>query len=134
MKVQIFAIHDAKAKAYNQPYFLHTVDMGIRSFTDAVINTESQFHHHPLDYSLFHIGTYDDETSIITSNCPPIMLTTASQAQAQHQAQQQQLTKIQAIQKHDYVKDVTAKPIINKNIPYPQDPPIDELLNKESQS
>ncbi len=98
MKIQIYAIHDAKAQSYLQPFFLHNNDMAKRSFMDATINPESQFCKHPLDYSLFRIGTYDDETSIITSELPPEMLITASQLQAQYQREQQDLTRIQSIQ------------------------------------
>lgn len=79
MKIQIFAVHDSKAHSYLQPWFMHNDEMAIRSFTQAVKNPDTNFSQAPLDYTLFHIGTYDDETSIITSNCPPKMLLSASQ-------------------------------------------------------
>ena len=66
--------------SYLQPFFMHNDDLAIRSFTDASMNTESQFNQHPLDYTLFHIGTYDDETSIITAVAPPNMLITSALA------------------------------------------------------
>ena len=71
MIINVYAIHDSKAHSYLQPFFMHNDDLAIRSFTDASMNTESQFNQHPLDYTLFHIGTYDDETSIITAVAPP---------------------------------------------------------------
>ena len=80
MIINVYAIHDSKAHSYLQPFFMHNDDLAIRSFTDASMNTESQFNQHPLDYTLFHIGTYDDETSIITAVAPPNMLITSALA------------------------------------------------------
>lgn len=97
MKVQIFATFDNKAKAYNQPFFMLNTDMAIRSFTDAVINPETQYHQNPLDYTLFHIGQYDDENAQIETQSVE-MLITASQAQAAHTRRVEQLKTIQSIQ------------------------------------
>ena len=80
MLIQIYAIHDSKAHSYLQPFFMHNNDLATRSFTDASMNPESQFNQHPLDYTLFHIGTYDDETSIITAVAPPEMIITSAMA------------------------------------------------------
>lgn len=79
MKIQLYAVHDSKAHAYMSPILSHNNEMAIRSFSNSVNDPNSEFHKNPLDYSLFHIGTYDDETSLITSKAPPEMLTTADQ-------------------------------------------------------
>lgn len=80
MKVNLYAIHDAKATAYMPPFPMTTHGLAQRSFIEACLNPESNFHKYPLDYTLFFIGVYDDETSIIKSECPPEMLMTANQA------------------------------------------------------
>ena len=80
MIINVYAIHDSKAHSYLQPFFMHNNELAIRSFTDASMNPETQFNQHPLDYTLFHIGTYDDETSIITPQAPPEMLLTSALA------------------------------------------------------
>ncbi len=99
----MYAIHDAKAGQYLRPFFLHNDEMAKRSFMDATINPDSQFYQHPLDYSLFQIGTYDEETSIVKSQCPPEHLITASQCQAQYKHEQKQQNAIDNI--HDYQID-----------------------------
>lgn len=73
MIVQIFAIYDTKAESYLQPFFSQTRGAAIRAFTDSVNDTtgESQFAKHPEDYTLFHLGHYDDQTSVITQNSTP---------------------------------------------------------------
>lgn len=66
MKHNVYSIFDAAAEAYFPPFFLHTEGMAIRGFTDAVNDPESQVGKHPKDYTLFQIGTFDDNTGIIT--------------------------------------------------------------------
>ncbi|AXL15280.1 nonstructural protein [Microviridae sp.] len=61
MKHYTFSIYDSKADAYLPPFFLHQEAMGIRAFSDAVNNPESQIHLHPADYTLFLIASFDDE-------------------------------------------------------------------------
>lgn len=82
MKVNLYAIHDSKACAYANPFPMHTDGLAIRSFMQACLSQETNFSKYPLDFTLFRIGTYDDETSLIKSEAPPEMLLTASQALA----------------------------------------------------
>lgn len=63
---KIFTIHDAAAKAYLAPFFLPEEGQSIRGFTTAVNNPEHSFGQWPKDYTLFTIGTFDDETGNIT--------------------------------------------------------------------
>jgi hypothetical protein len=91
-KVNLYAIHDAKAKAYLAPWAMQTDGLAQRSFIQACTNPESTFSQHPLDYSLFRIGVYDDETSLIKSEAPPEHLITAMQATRIAQEEQQKLT------------------------------------------
>ena len=80
MKINIYSVHDAKAKAYGQPFLLQTDGLATRSFIQATLSDKTEFGKYPLDYSLFRIGVYDDETSIIKSESPPELLLTAMQA------------------------------------------------------
>ena len=80
MKINIYSIHDSKAQAYGQPFLLQTDGLATRSFIQATQAEQTGFSKHPLDYTLFRIGVYDDETSIIKSETPPEMLLTAMQA------------------------------------------------------
>lgn len=66
MKHHIFTIYDSKADAYLPPFFLHQKAMAIRAFTDSVNNPESSISLHPADYTLFHLGEFDDNSAEIT--------------------------------------------------------------------
>lgn len=66
MKHLIFTIFDSKAAAYLPPFFLHQKAMATRAFADACNNPESQISKNPADYTLFHIGEFDDNNAKIT--------------------------------------------------------------------
>jgi len=73
MKQNIFTIFDSKANAYLTPFFLHNEQMAIRVFRDCVNEPTHQFGKHPEDYTLFKIGSWDDDKSkFLTTN--PIAL------------------------------------------------------------
>lgn len=67
MQQEIFAVYDEKAEAFMTPFFLQTIAMAIRAITDCVNDPSHNFGAHPADYTLFHIGTYDTQTSVIVS-------------------------------------------------------------------
>jgi len=77
--MKIFAIHDIKANAFLQPFFMLTNGMAIRSFETAVNDKNTQFHVYPTDYTLFELGAYDDATGYITSLQVPIPLGSAKE-------------------------------------------------------
>ena len=59
-KRQVFSIYDSKAEAHLQPFFMDTVGMATRAVQDCLSDPEHQFNRHPEDYTLFHLGTFDD--------------------------------------------------------------------------
>ena len=62
MRSKLFSIHDVKAGAYLPPFWLPTIEMARRSFADCVNMETHAFAKHPEDYTLFHVGDFDDET------------------------------------------------------------------------
>ena len=60
MILQVFTVYDSKVEAYFSPFFCKTRGEAIRSFTDAISDPQHQFAKHLEDYTLFHIGSYDD--------------------------------------------------------------------------
>lgn len=62
MQLHIFSVFDEKAEAYITPFFLPTIAMALRTFTDCAIDPEHQFGRHPADYTLYHVGTFDQDT------------------------------------------------------------------------
>lgn len=67
---KIFCVYDEKACAYLPPFFLPEAGQAIRVFTDCVNSKDHQFGAHPSDYTLFHIGEYDDNSAKIHAHAP----------------------------------------------------------------
>jgi hypothetical protein len=64
MKMVICSIRDSAADAYGRPFFLPSVGVAIRSFTDEVNRSseDNQIYQHPEDFDLFELGEFDDTT------------------------------------------------------------------------
>lgn len=70
MKQGIFAVRDAKLEAFNIPFFSPNRATALRSFAEAVNDPSTNLHKYPDDYSLHHIGHWDDVTSEIETQPP----------------------------------------------------------------
>lgn len=67
----IFAVHDIKAEAYLPPFFLHTAGMAKRVFADCCNDSNHQWGRNPHDYTLFHLGAFNDSNASITLENAP---------------------------------------------------------------
>lgn len=74
---QIFTVYDAAAEAFLQPFFAPTIGSAIRMFSDICEQPDHQFAKHPEDYTLFHIGVYDDSSADIEKMRAPVKLGSA---------------------------------------------------------
>lgn len=92
MKQKIFTIYDSKAQAYLTPFFLHQEGMAIRIFTDCVNVSNHQFGKHPEDYTLFQIGSWDDEKSKFLTNNPVALATGIELVDPNKEKQQEMFT------------------------------------------
>ncbi len=68
MQFHIFSVFDEKAEAFLPPFFLPTVGMAVRSFSECVNDREHMFGKHPSDYTLFELGSFDDSSGCITAD------------------------------------------------------------------
>ena len=57
----VFSVFDTKADAFLPPFFMATKGMALRAFMDAVADEKHQFRLHAADYSLFHLGFFDEK-------------------------------------------------------------------------
>lgn len=57
----MFTVYDSKAEAYLPPFFMAARGAALRSFQDTCNDTTHAFNQHPEDYTLFHLGQYDDQ-------------------------------------------------------------------------
>lgn len=65
MKLNIYALFDSQIAAFAQPYFSPTNGSALRAFSDHVNDKNSPVNKHPGDYSVYQLGSYDDQTGEI---------------------------------------------------------------------
>jgi len=63
MTYYTFSIYDVKAQNYHIPYNLKNEAIAIREFADIVNDPQTSIYKHPEDYTLFKIGTWDDQNA-----------------------------------------------------------------------
>lgn len=67
MILPLFAIYDSKAITFNSIYQCPNADLAIRAFVQAVNDPRNtDLYQFPQDFSLVEIGTYDNETGVIS--------------------------------------------------------------------
>lgn len=67
-----YTIYDVKALQYHSPWFAVSDGAAIRSFSDMANDTNTTIGRHPRDYTLFFVGTYDDNNGLFTAIHPPV--------------------------------------------------------------
>jgi len=65
MKFQAYTIYDSKEEIYCQPFFLLNEAVAIRQLSDMVNDEKTKISKHPADYSLWHLGSYEDSSATI---------------------------------------------------------------------
>lgn len=73
MRLLAFAVYDSKAEAYLRPFFAETKGLALRSFVDAVNDPQSGMNKHADDYTLFEVGSFEQETGIFSPMTPVSM-------------------------------------------------------------
>ncbi len=74
MLVQIFSVYDSKVEAYLQPFFMPTKGAAMRAIADTLTIVDHQFAKHPEDYTLFHLGSFDDAKAFFEMRSTPLSL------------------------------------------------------------
>ena len=64
----LFTVYDTKAEIFLPPFFVPTVGIATRAFSDAINNEDHQFGKHPHDYTLFRLGYFDDSNAEMVNN------------------------------------------------------------------
>lgn len=65
MRLNVYTIFDSASQAYMRPFFMQSDGQALRSFTDIAQDAEHEIGKHPEDYSLYRIGTYDDQKGVL---------------------------------------------------------------------
>jgi len=62
MKINVYAIKDAKAGIFHPPFFSQNHATATRSANHSARDAHSLSNSHPEDFAIYHIGTFDDES------------------------------------------------------------------------
>jgi len=71
MIYQIFSVYDSKVGAYLPPVFQRSKGEAIRAMEAALNEPSHAFAKTPDDFTLFHLGDYDDENGMIDAFATP---------------------------------------------------------------
>lgn len=77
MKLLAFSVHDSKAEAFMRPFFAETKGLAVRSFKDACNDPQQEVCKHAEDYTLFHIGAFDQVSGMLVPLASPVAVGTA---------------------------------------------------------
>lgn len=79
MKQEIFSVYDTAASLYNDPFAAVTVELALRGFKTACEKEGHHFNQWPEDYSLFHVGTFDQKTGAMKRFTEPRLIAIGTQ-------------------------------------------------------
>ncbi len=74
MKLEVFSVYDSKAEAFIQPWYSQTLGTAIRSFETAVNKEGHDFQKFAGDYTLFHLGCFDQSEGHFDQKATPTNL------------------------------------------------------------
>lgn len=73
MKLEVFAVRDAKTEAYHQPFYARAIGEAKRMFINSA--DTGNFAKHAGDYQLFHLATFDDNDGQFHPMVPVMIMT-----------------------------------------------------------
>ena len=74
MILRAYAVYDSKVEAYFPPFYSSTNASALREFSDKANTTNHPWCKHPEDFTLFCIGSYDDQLGTLTPMTPHVTL------------------------------------------------------------
>lgn len=78
MIVQVFSIYDTKARIYSRPFFAINGETAGRMFGAAALDASTELAKYPLDFFLFHVGSFNDEQGVFDNLPAPVNLGAAA--------------------------------------------------------
>lgn len=73
----LIAVKDAKVGSFARPVPVVNAATGVRAFADAVNDPSTEYHKHPEDYTIWELGTFDDQTGLFQNSASPTLLANA---------------------------------------------------------
>lgn len=81
----VYTVYDSKSESYSPPFLARTHGEAIRSFEQAARTEKHQFNEHAEDFTLFHLGNWNDNSALYEMNLNPVPLARAHEALARQQ-------------------------------------------------
>lgn len=95
MKTQVLCAYDSKARTFMAPFFVSHIDVGVRAFAHVVNGGEGAVGQSPEDFTLWHLGSFDDDTATFEFLRPYANLGVGSQFKRPFQADLQGVNDVQ---------------------------------------
>lgn len=67
----VFAIYDSKVETYQKPFFMLSKGQALRAWIDLINDQQSEVSKHPEDFTLFLLGSYDENTGKFENEATP---------------------------------------------------------------
>lgn len=77
MKWTVCSVFDSAVGVYSPPFCVRALGEGIRGFMQEAKSEKSKISLSPNDYSLFHLGEFDDEAAVFTPLAAPRRIVSA---------------------------------------------------------
>lgn len=71
MKLNIYSLFDKKAATFHQPFYSTHDGVAQRMVAASAADVNSSLGQFPSDYSLYRIGTFDDQNAEVQAEIPP---------------------------------------------------------------
>lgn len=75
-KLLAFSVFDVKAEVYGTPIFFATKGLATRTFEEQCNKPDSPIAMHPADFTLFHVGEFDQDAGMFIPLKTPATLGT----------------------------------------------------------
>lgn len=79
MKLNIYATYDIKAEAHGTPFFMANDDLARRALGNVGRNPDTTIALNPEDFRLHRIGSFDDNSGLITPEDKPVFVANATE-------------------------------------------------------
>lgn len=70
MILQLFSIYDEVTLIYNYPFIAHNINDAKRMFISSTQDENSMISKNPQDFSLYYVGSYNNENGEYTNTFP----------------------------------------------------------------
>lgn len=79
MKLLAFVVRDEKSEAFAHPFFTSANGLAVRMFGDWCTDANTPLGKHPEDYTLFRVGSWDDEQARFENEVAPVLISHGSE-------------------------------------------------------